>query len=70
MSFFYDSNVQNVLRINNSFVKMCCLSATFLEVNIEYTTAAIPEDTDVLVTHAPPYGIPDRDSCILSVAMA
>ena len=40
MSFFYDSNEQKVLRINNSFVKMCCLSATFLEVNIKYATAA------------------------------
>ena len=27
--------------------------------------AAIPEDTDVLVTHTPPYGILDRDGSIL-----
>ena len=31
----------------------------------EQLYAAIPEDTDVLVTHAPPYGILDRDGSIL-----
>ncbi|MGM9749645.1 MAG: metallophosphatase domain-containing protein [Candidatus Cryptobacteroides sp.] len=31
----------------------------------EQLYAAIPEDTDVLVTHTPPYGILDRDGSIL-----
>ena len=31
----------------------------------EQLYAAIPEDTDVLVTHTPPYGILDRDRSIL-----
>lgn len=31
----------------------------------EQIYAAIPDDTDVLVTHAPPYGILDRDGSIL-----
>ena len=31
----------------------------------EQIYAAIPEDTDVLVTHTPPYGILDRDGSIL-----
>ena len=31
----------------------------------EQLYASIPEDTDVLVTHTPPYGILDRDGSIL-----
>ena len=31
----------------------------------EQLYTAIPEDTDVLVTHTPPYGILDRDGSIL-----
>ena len=31
----------------------------------EQLYAAIPDDTDVLVTHTPPYGILDRDGSIL-----
>ena len=31
----------------------------------EQLYAAIPEDTDVLITHTPPYGILDRDGSIL-----
>ena len=31
----------------------------------EQLYAAIPKDTDVLVTHTPPYGILDRDGSIL-----
>ena len=31
----------------------------------EQLYVAIPDDTDVLVTHTPPYGIPDRDGSIL-----
>ena len=31
----------------------------------EQLYAAIPEDTDVLVSHTPPYGILDRDGSIL-----
>ena len=33
------SNAQNVSHANNSFVKICCLSATLLEVNIEYAVS-------------------------------